>query len=109
MPLRTLIHRFGKMASGKKGQKQLPYRAPVVVIYLDSAYVDQAKIVALKDLLEKYPGPSEVRVRIEGPDTGIMEMILDETCGVSYTAEFSDAVEGLLGYPALQTREAEPN
>ena len=109
MSFRTFIQRFGHISSGKKAKKQLLSRAPVVVIYLDSAYVDQTKIDALKDLLEKYPGPSEVRLRIEGPDTGIMEIILDETYGVAYTVELSGAVEGLLGYPALQTREAEPN
>jgi hypothetical protein len=82
-------------------------KAPVVVIYLDGAYVDQTKIDALKDLLEKYPGPSEVRLRIEGPDIGIMEVILDETCGVTYTPELSEAVDVLLGYPALQTRSCD--
>jgi len=41
----------------------------------------------------------------------VVEFILDETCGVAYTAELSDEVEGLLGYPALQTRscDAEPD
>ena len=83
-------------------------KAPVVVIHLDGAYVDQTKIETLRDLLAKYPGPSEVRLRIEAPDTGIMELILDDTCGVAYTTALSDAVERLLGYPALQTCEREP-
>ncbi len=86
-------------------------KAPVVVIYMDRSYFDlttiAAKMEALRDLLDKYPGPSEVRLRIEAPDTGIMELILDETCGVAYSAELSKAVEELLGYPALQIRKAE--
>ena len=40
-------------------------KAPVVVIYLDRACVDQAKIEALRDLLANHPGPSVVRLRIE--------------------------------------------
>lgn len=84
-------------------------KVPVAVIFLDGAYVDQAKLEALKDLLKNHPGPSIVHLRIEAPDTGVVEIILDETCGVALTAALSDAVEDLLGYPALQTREAEPD
>jgi len=79
-------------------------KAPVVVICLNRGSVDQAKMEALRDLLANHPGHSVVRLRIEAPDTGVLEFILDETCGVAYTAELSDAVESLLGYPALQTR-----
>jgi hypothetical protein len=82
-------------------------KAPTVVICRDRAHVGQAKIEALKDLLANHPGSSDVRLRIKAPDTGVVEFILDETCGVAYTAELSEAVTVLLGYSALQTRSCD--
>jgi hypothetical protein len=80
---------------------------PVVVIYLDSAYMNKAKIEALKDLLADHPGPSDVRLQFEAPDTSVVEFILDETCRVAFTPKLSEAVAALLGYPALQTRPSD--
>ena len=72
-------------------------RAKELEIELNAPDVDESKIIALRDLLEKRPGKLGVSVRVNVPMQGCVSLQLPEALRVSADDDLVREINGLFG------------